>query len=1175
MAAQAMNKLTAHINDLGQSNKIDQLRTEIINVLSFSDPNDNGLSVGLKQIALKNLDKVFTGANDSQRIDLADALKSGIEKLKYAHTAAEEVPDPEEKEAKEQLIKQNRHLSKELVLALTRLAQTKPVVTVDNKPQDIRTNAIELFLKLASVTPRLQADGEPTEQVDPHLRVSALQGLNTLRSFDYQESNRITELCSKILEEETDATLRGEAEGLKHLVSRRQPDSHNSEEYFAAMETLKQADNQMNIEEARAYVASKFPASINGLASMTEERLASRRANEPNPHLHVISELPRIGLEKVFGSITPEAERTAMERKRVDELTRAENLQALHKGMDELGEDILKGGDKAKVAQASLDLMCIDGYPIIPAFRKEAQEYAAKVRMKVCLKGNDEVRERMAPGTAFIFTHAPMMPDTARQDFLTSLLSFAPSVEGNRTSGKPLLTGPQFASLVSKAEIQAIKHIPQNRQDARYATNQNLQRSLLSALSLYQTEEQIPLLAAIADEEIKPSLERDETGLPSKQHYSDGTSKSVERKNGEVIAFTLTDKYEHADRWVKDGDKFYRESDLLKKQHPWACTPDLLADGSFVIQDQPDRSLVKPKNTLGLLTQEKEAAFNDGKSAGGTLSTEHGSQTIYRADGSKIVEVPFPSEADKKTNLNQLWVQITEAGGKVRSQIYDRSAEGWRSDWTKLFSQASKEAIPERLRRTESQSRPSGMSIDPNDLSDHPMSTIRSQARSMLAHLTEETHMLRPTTDEDPNRALVELQKITTDLKDKLKKQPVDPLSIEEEEQVCKAIFSAGLAKSNPDDPNSARIKDETDPRRALIKELLSSGDERVRLSVAHVLFEQSDILADKQAGALELANIAQQGSLLGYRQDAQKTIEAARKNLGPQTDPTIRIALASDVDSAQIIGEIIAEDHQSALLESSPILSDSNKSGNSSLSINLADSPLRLALRKLLSDPHESVSFNAARILINSKNDEDTLQAIDKICQLAKGANDLGMRDRALEFVRDVKDIGFIDRSGFRQVLLDTLPFTTVKPSPQGSQVTHADKTQDSGFKERYHAVKLALSTSKNSYLAQFHDNLLKGNPEFNLLDRDVLDTNVMSEADHELGMGWMFFYKPDYEKASKDYQVNMRQQVSQLKTLATQDVQEDKTPGEGHLARVTLGYVSLTDHGDLGWETTKAMAR
>ena len=435
-----------------------------------------------------------------------------------------------------------------------------------------------------------------------------------------------------------------------------------------------------------------------------------------------------------------------------------------------------------------------------------------------------------------------------------------------------------------------------------------------------------------------------------------------------------------------------------------------------------------------------------------------------------------------------------------------------------------------------------------DDSSDHPMPIVRDLARNMLAQAAEDTHNLRgeakaqiAKADTAKSAKAADLEGLATRLITVLDNRKSTS------EEVCKAIFTAGLATP---------IKEENDPRRALFNQLLSNEHERVRLAAAHMLFEQSIYRQDRRTGALELANIANAGSLLGYRLDAQRTIDNAKQNIEQdrhKSDPTIRLALGLQV-------------------------------GENSLGVITSLNDLsRSPMRKLLADERSTIRLLAAKKLLNSNIPADKRDAAEVICKIARQGNSVQIRDQALNIIysKDFNDrvqdaLGHVNET--KELLLSTLEKTPATPLA-GSAITLAPgKEHDRAFNERYDAVKLAIGASQDTYVNGFDRRWITQNPDYVLLDQDARERRIKEKAEEELS-SWSKWrgYEPDYDKAAK---VVHEQKYTQLLALIAdtglsfaQEQQLGK-PGAAERAQRILAHLALTERGAMGKVALRAIA-
>ncbi len=698
---QSINQLSANIANLDDRQKI-EFRKKIIDILNLPDSNEDDDryadvpgSNDLRILAMKNVKKIFQEASDDERNQLTAVLKNNIESTL---TSSENNED-----GIVNLGPAKRELVKEAIKYLTELSSNTSIDGSDKSQQKtaLSNDIFKLFIRLSSATSNSRFNPKASEIVDTDVKIYALQALNSMRSLNRPDNVKLLTLCSEVLATEKDSAIREEAESMKRLEMPLKPVAEK-DQYTQAKQDIESGDKQIDLKSIETYIALYFSDGYGDLSN--------------------------------YGPID------SAELRLGSNLSEKEKLELLRTRIDQTVNDILHKSAKNGAYQRDVLFGLISGRsPLLPAYKDKAAELAAKGWRRICVEGSEEIRKGMAPLTVLLLTHAPMMPPAAHQEVLRSLLAMAPSTADNPFSGKPLFTGQQVANIISQDLVQTLMHTTHDTQDPAYGKNHELLRTMLKSLAIYQTKEQIPLLVALAEEEFKSSLEKDEMGLVNKRTYADGSSRSVERENGQVVLFTFTDKYGNADKWVKNGDSFYKESDLKAKTHPWHCAVDMLPDGDFVIKDAPDRSLMARRENLSLFRHSPEEAFFDGRSAGSTLTSQYGSETIYTKDGAKIVQVGFPARAVDGENINRLWIQETQSDGETHSQIYEKQGEGWIPAILVSTGSTNKDnerKVPQHLTGSDKKSKDRSLVSTNDDLSSLPMPLLRREARSMLARLT-------------------------------------------------------------------------------------------------------------------------------------------------------------------------------------------------------------------------------------------------------------------------------------------------------------------------------------------------------------------------------------------------------------------------------------------------------
>lgn len=475
--------------------------------------------------------------------------------------------------------------------------------------------------------------------------------------------------------------------------------------------------------------------------------------------------------------------------------------------------------------------------------KKDAVQRAAQGLLNASL-GDATTKAQVAPLLTMAIATQDRMPYEARNTLVTALENLAPG-----TPGSPVTKEDAGVALLAGLKRQ-FERTPRDGNDPNYKASHDLQMHLLDAYSKYATTEAIPILEAIAANQTKVGIVRDQTDRVKDVSYPDKGSRSVDYdQNNEVWKVSNVTSGGVKQTLIRQGssDEWYDEADATKKT-VWRGKVSVdQTNASIQMADSFGKSITYTADGAAIQrtgADVTKVTYSDGSSREITASQD----TITYANGLK-------ETWSRKANTNT-WTSDTDPAKKAAfngTRSFDAQGN------VVLTQGADKQVIrPDSSSIFYNNDKPTYSTPSTSEYSAHSMPLIRERAKQMLGDLRDGTDALLVNlpldTKSTPQQLADNLRKIAQD-KDS------------NSETVARAVLVAGLSKP---------LTGAADPRRAVLQDMLRDPHERISMAAARVLFTGN--AEDRAMAAKVIADIAKNGSKSGFRDDANRLIAEVKK---------------------------------------------------------------------------------------------------------------------------------------------------------------------------------------------------------------------------------------------------------------------------------------------------------
>lgn len=458
-------------------------------------------------------------------------------------------------------------------------------------------------------------------------------------------------------------------------------------------------------------------------------------------------------------------------------------------------------------------------------------------------RGDATTKAQLAPLLTMAIATQDRMPFEARNTLVTALENLAPG-----TPGSPISKEDAGVALLAGLKRQ-FERTPKDAKDPNYKAAHELQMHLIEVYSKYASPESIPIMEAIAGERSKVALARDPEQRIKDVNYPDKSIRSVAYDQNNQVWQLTSERNGATQVLVRNGisDEWYDQADTTKKT-VW-------------------RGKVAVDQSTGAI----QMADSYGKS---TTYTADGA-TIYR-NADKVEKVTYPDGSSREFTSPTREV-ITFANGS--REVWTAKNNVWtvdvnptkRGSWTGTIgfdehgnfvqvSGAEKKIIrPDGSTISYSGDKPVLSTSSASDDSAHGMPLVRERAKQLLDELRDGTDVLI-------GKLKLDTQSTPQQLADNLRK--VANGSDKNSADITSAVLVAGLSKP---------ITEASDPRRAVLRDLLNDPHERISMAAAKVLFRSAE-QEDRKLAAAVIADIAKNGSKKGFRDDANRLIAEVKQ---------------------------------------------------------------------------------------------------------------------------------------------------------------------------------------------------------------------------------------------------------------------------------------------------------
>lgn len=544
----------------------------------------------------------------------------------------------------------------------------------------------------------------------------------------------------------------------------------------------------------------------------------------------------------------------------------------MHKSMDALGT---KAATDDEALKALVYIALSNGRPLLKDDRRWGADKATEKLKEICQNASPERAKQIAWAVENLMLHQPMMSAAGRQNILDGLKALVAKPE------QAGLSNSQVAALVATTLQRDLRNTPAVAAPD-FATREKLQLDMLKLLSdeRFKTKEILPVLEALSDGSAKFQISRDRDGSVTKVQYPDGSSREVQTRAGVPFRYIFKDSAGKETVWTTEAGKtntWYKDSDKEKKE-PWVGSGSFDANGNYVrINEKTGMKSVFAANGSQVDSVNDKLA---------KVTMPDGSSREFDPPGNDYRRMTYTS-ADAKTK------EIWDRDGNSNT-FYKADDKEKKNPWTgqELLDPVSGDYVSvqgdTRIVRKANGARLEIKDGTVKELAaasdvayNTSLASVRQKAQEMLSQLADRSEIIRQqATLPDGTTAAQVSKRISDELS--------NPNA--SSERVGKAIaFSEKLGA----------IKDDNDPRRAVLQVAARDGHELVRLMAARELAKSSNA-DDRTLAFTTLSRLEKQGSRPGYVNESHELITQILAS--PQTTAQDKTTLqAARQDAAKL----------------------------------------------------------------------------------------------------------------------------------------------------------------------------------------------------------------------------------------------------------------------------------